>query len=835
MADTSKKKGFPWKKLLVLTTAAIVVAFGLLYFFPRTNRSFKGTAGNSIDLKDVSQTDISTQNIRNVVLISIDTLRADHLSCYGYSKKTSPYIDAIAEEGILFNHAIAPVPLTLPSHSSMLTGTTPPHHKVRDNNNYKLAGSNITLAEILKENGFATGAFIGAFVLSSQFGIAQGFDTYNEDLNIEENSPLLYNTRDAEQITPLANKWLDEYKDQKFFLFLHYFDVHAPYKRHGLLTLPLTKSHYDSEIVYTDNYIGKVIDKLKELNLYDSTLLIITADHGEGLRDKLEKTHSFFIYHNTVHVPLIFKVPGGPKAIVINDVVGLVDIVPTVCGFLGIDMTWPVQGKDLSVYFSKGATSEKDTERFLYCESLIPTKFDFGPWLGMVSNRYKYIHSPNPELYDLIEDPYETKNLTDKLPEETRIMQKQIDLVLQSSNAAAVASGRTVMDDETRKRLESLGYIASRAVDETATTKTSRINVGPEELIKFYTSYEKMTALMVTKKYDKSKKLCYEMLKKWPYIKQIHYYLGKIAAFEKDDQATIEHFSRYLEEEKATSGEADEFQARPDYAYIHGNLGVALGNMGKTEQAIEHYKKALAYNPNKAKGNYNLAGAYRKQGKIEEAIKYYNKALTLDHDMPEAHTMMGLILFEQGRFAKAVKYLNKALAISPDSERAKDILTQTLAQKKKVEGTIVFWLESLRNKPNQPELHHKMAVYFHRQDNFEKAIYHWEKGLEFKPDWPDVLSRLAKVKASHPDTRFYDPAEAVKRAKRACELTEYKNALMLDALSISYAATGKFDEAVRTAEKALELAHQAKWHKSAAKIMEHLQLFRAGQPYQYND
>ncbi len=250
------------------------------------------------------------KEIRNVVLISIDTCRADYLSCYGYSRKTTPNIDAVAAEAVLFNHAVAPVPLTLPSHGSMLTGTIPPYHGVHHNIDYRLDESNVTLAEILKQNGFTTGAVISSFVLNAQFGFAQGFDTYNDHF-VQPMSSFYGNERRADEASRVAEQWLAEHQDEPFFLFLHYYDPHDAYRPPEPFAATFKDNLYAGEIAYVDHCINQVIEKLKKLGLYDSTLIIITSDHGEGLDEHFEKTHGYFNYHSTMRVPLIIKVPGG--------------------------------------------------------------------------------------------------------------------------------------------------------------------------------------------------------------------------------------------------------------------------------------------------------------------------------------------------------------------------------------------------------------------------------------------------------------------------------------------------------------------------------------------
>lgn len=211
----------------VLLGIVLFLAGRILWNWPRMGWSLEeDISGKDSLVKTVEDKNSFAKNIEHVVLVSIDTCRADHLGCYGYSRNTCPNIDALAEEGVLFNHAVAPVPVTLPSHSTMLTGTGPLYHKVRDNSSYRLAESNITLAEILKENGFSTGAVIGAFVLDSQFGLSQGFDTYDDNFPKARKEQFFFNERDAKKVTNAAKDWLEFHHEQKSFLFVHYFDVH---------------------------------------------------------------------------------------------------------------------------------------------------------------------------------------------------------------------------------------------------------------------------------------------------------------------------------------------------------------------------------------------------------------------------------------------------------------------------------------------------------------------------------------------------------------------------------------------------------------------------------
>lgn len=829
MSETLKKKHrFTWKKYVLLGLVLAVAARTIL-FLPRRGWSLKGEHLRSLRPAGLLQAGPFSKEIRNVVLISIDTLRADHLGCYGYSRRTSPNIDAFAAEGILFNHAVTPVPITLPAHSSMLTGTTPPYHKVRDNNNYRLSGSNVTLAEILGENGFVTGAIIGAFVLDSQFGLAQGFDNYDDSIKLKAKKAFwLSNERKAEEVTRLAKRWLEGHREERFFLFLHYFDPHDPYNLHkgfvfsSFPFLALRKDHYDSEIAYTDDCIGQVIEKMKELNLYDSTLVIITGDHGESLGQHSEKTHGYFTYNSSIHVPLIMRVPGGPGGVIIDNVAGLIDIVPTVCSAVGIDVPSHIEGADLSVFFSdRGGPVE---ERYLFSESLMPTKFGLGPLFSLSGDRWKYIHSTESELYDLREDPYEGANLFNKHTQQVSAMQERLKFMLEDERLDDIAGSQVAMDEETRKRLESLGYVAGRTVDEGVESGKKRLD--PKKLVEVYNSFERIFPLIDKRKFSKAKRICHNLLKKWPDMEQVYFFLGHIALSENDTEGMVRYFSRFLA--YAESGPEDSgsrVKMAHDCASAHTNLGAVLAREGKLQEAVAHYKKALSYNPYLLKTSHNLAGAYLMQGRVGEAVTYYSKTLDLEPNMPEANYMMGNILLKQGKPVDAITYYEKAIKSRPDWPEAQKRLKAARS------NAISYWSESLRMNPNQPELHRNLGAVFYREGNLEKAFFHWETALQLKPDWPDVLNNVAWLKAAYENEQFYDADGAVQLGRRACELTGFKDPVSLDTLAVAYAASGNFPDAVQTAEEALKLAVSGGQAELASQIQSRLELYKGGQSY----
>lgn len=610
----------------MLTALVVAAVVRMIWVLPRTRWS---TEVVHQARTDVPATPVSEP--RCVVLISIDTCRADHLGCYGYSRKTSPNIDALAAEGILFNHAVSPVPLTLPSHCSMLTGTTPLYHRVHDNYNYRLSDSNVTLAEVLRDKGFKTGAVVSSFVLDSQFGLNQGFDYYDDfGTRKKINNLRLSNERGAEQVTQLANKWLESQKGNKFFLFLHYFDPHAPYESHkdfpfsSFYIVSLPRDRYDSEIAYADYCVGQVVRKLKELGLYDSTLLIITSDHGEGLGEHSESTHSYFIYHTTQHVPLIMRIPGGPKGVKIQETVGLIDIVPTVCAAMDITEVPYVEGQDLNALIFNNGNSYQS--RPVFSETLYPTKFEFSAFLGLTSGPWKYIHSPNPELYNLINDPSETKNILGQETQKLRELQNKLKMNLQNSkgNPADTQDSKTYVSEETMNRLQSLGYLAGQTVDDQI--QFEQAGPDPKDYIELSNFMASFPIMLSAGKIDKAKKLCHNLLRKWPHISQLYYSLGQAAGCENDHDSVITYFSMYLEKvNEKTKAQNLKIEPRYEYADAHIKLAKAFELKGRSQQAIEHYIKSQKI--------YSSLGMQKKADEIEEHLRWYKVTLIRDGDL----------------------------------------------------------------------------------------------------------------------------------------------------------------------------------------------------------
>ncbi|MDP6380335.1 MAG: sulfatase-like hydrolase/transferase [Phycisphaerae bacterium] len=663
----------------------------------------------------------SPGNITHVILISIDTCRADYLSCYGYERETTPNIDALAREGVLFEKVVSPLPQTFPTHASMFTGTIPPFHQIHNNDARQLDASYVTLAEVLKEAGFSTGAIVSTIVLESQLGLDQGFDYYSDDYEVEEKDGLRVGRR-AEEASSLAIRWLEEHKsDDKAFLFLHYYDPHYPYVPPEPFASTFAHNVYAGEIAYTDNSIGRVIEKLKGLDLYDSSLIIITSDHGEMLGEHGEYTHAYFIYESAIKVPLIVKLPGGPRGKRIDDVVGIIDILPTICAFLEISSPEDVQGQDLSVYFT--GSDRSGEERYFYCESLMPTQYGANSLLGVVTGQWKYIQTTRPELYDLDKDPHEMDNLVDKLPRRARLLQERLKLILDEQSYKGQSKGALIPDPERRKQLESLGYVGGFGAEKIPQFDQSRGD--PKDLFDAHRQAQGLDTLVRAKKYENAKSLCENAVAKYPESPFFRHELGRLASL-----------------------------------------------MGNHDEAIRHFTKSLS-----------LAG-----DRLGPRAVY------------RAHRALGFAYFRANKFKEAITHLK----------------------------------EALRTAPDDPAVLNRLASIFARQGRLELAVQHWEKSLVLKPNQPeaeDVLNTVAWLKAVSPKEKFHDPRDAIRLARRACELTDNKRLDILDTLAVAYAAAGRFGEAVSTAEAALVLARDAGDDKFVDEIQGHLNLFKRGQPY----
>ena len=394
----------------------------------------------------------------NVVFISIDTLRADHLGCYGYKAIRTPNLDSLAADGVRFERAYSAVPVTLPSHTVMFTGTYPTLNGMHDFSGNKLGANQTTLAAVLKDAGYATGAVLGSAVLDSRFGLNRGFDFYYDhfDFSRLQESNLDEMERPGNVVADTALDWLAKNSDKKFFLWMHLYDPHYPYRPPEPFATEYRDRPYDGEIAFADTQVGRLIGFLKQKGLYRNTIIVVTGDHGESLGEHGEKTHGFFIYNATLHVPVIIRVPGEP-AKTIGNVVNLVDLMPTILDAVKQKIPAQVQGKSLLPLINGKPIDPQN----LYAETFLPRlHFNWSELRSVENQKYHFIDAPKPELYDLSKDPAELENLFDQKKAVSEEMRALLARMIKENSGDQELAEKSGLDPALADRLRSLGYMA---------------------------------------------------------------------------------------------------------------------------------------------------------------------------------------------------------------------------------------------------------------------------------------------------------------------------------------------------------------------------------------
>lgn len=399
----------------------------------------------------------------NILLVTLDTTRADRIGCYGYGPASTPVLDRLAAGGVRFAEAVTVAPETLPAHATLLTGLFPPRHGVRINAESRLGSQHVSLAEVARARGYQTAAFVSAFVLDARFGLDQGFDHYDDRVDAATGTAFAsgVNERRAGATTDAALAWLrSRDRSRPFLAWVHYFDAHAPYEAPQPFASRFAgAAAYDAEIAYVDAQLGRLLEGLDAAGLRDKTLAIVVGDHGESLGDHGERTHSVFLYRSTVRVPLVVWSPRlFPRPEVVDGtVVSLADLAPTVLDLLGVEDPPPRDGVSL-------LATKADPGRDVYVESLVPyLDFGWAPLFSLRSVRESYVLAPRPECYDLRSDPEERRNLiqpkggkTGACAEQARLLERMLTRL---PAHGAAAGGAPALGAETRERLQALGYL----------------------------------------------------------------------------------------------------------------------------------------------------------------------------------------------------------------------------------------------------------------------------------------------------------------------------------------------------------------------------------------
>ena len=672
----------------------------------------------------------------NIILFTIDTLRADHLECYGYDKVKTPQINRLANEGILFEHNIVQAPLTLPSHSSILTGTYPLHHGIRDNGGFYLDESQLTLAESLKDKGYSTGAFVAAFVLDSRWGLDQGFDYYYDNFDLTKYKTISLDSvqRRGDEVLAEAYKWLESQSQQKFFAWIHLYDPHTPYdppepykteykgRPYGL---------YDGEIAYVDQLIGEFRGFMEEKNLWDKTLIIFTADHGESLGEHKESAHGFFIYDSDIRVPLILRFPEGKYGgHLVSNQVKSIDIMPTVLHLLDEKMPESVQGTSLLPVI---LDSEAQAELSAYSETYWP-RYHYG-WSELKSlrkGRYKFIDAPHPELYDTLEDPGEVNNLVNKKASLGHELKRELLALIEASAAQGIEEvGPKKIDDDSLVKLQALGYIGS--FHSKAKEKEGQL-ADPKDKIELYNEIKLSQFLVTEEKMDEAERKIKDVLEKDPSVLEARYILGNIFSKQDKFDEAIEEYRKALEVD-------------PDYYEAIFGMALTYKKAGMTEEAIVGFKRMVEIDSRDSKSFLHLGDIYLERGQLEEAMKYLKSGIAVNPEAPVFHNNLGAVYLKMNMFAEAEQEIEKALSIERSIPLLNAHFNKALLHEARGEMDLAV-LEYKREQEASPfnyKPDYNLGLLYVKANDLEKAIKEFQSCLEKNDKFANAYIFLAKA------------------------------------------------------------------------------------------
>lgn len=666
----------------------------------------------------------------NVIVVTLDTTRADRLGAYGFDGVRTPVIDSLAREGILFQRAYAVTPLTLPSHTSLFSGTYPPHHGVRDNGGFIVPDEITTLAEIYKSSGYETAGFVAAYVLDARWGLDQGFDTYVDDFDVKGQRFIAMGgvQRPANEVIDKALEWMGQERSAPFFLWVHLYDPHAPYEAPEPYKSRYPGAPYLAEIAFTDNQVGRLIEALEMTGKKDSTFIVVAADHGESLGEHGEIQHGFFIYESATHVPLIISTPFEEIAgVQTNEVVSLIDVMPTILDMTGFEIPEAVQGQSLTSLFLEGAASEP---RFVYSETFY-ARYHYG-WSELTAiqdERYKLIMSPDPELYDLAEDPGETINLAVTEKDLYERLETTADQFIDEISEGGTSGEFMAVDEETLAKLASLGYIGSFVPTEEGSADEL---ASPREKIGIYNKSIQARQRMHTEKYEEAEELLQEIIDEDPRVLDAYQSMAQLYDLQERFDEAVEVYKQAI-------------PLKPEDPYAYINLAETQIKLGRVEEAEKTALDALDFVEPNAYIYYLLGNVNRMQGRLPESLTYYEKCLEVNPDSAVAYSGLAGAYFELDDLQAAEQNARKALSLD-DSVPSMHF---TLASIHEAEGDLqqaaAEYLKEIEVTPEDIGSHFNLAMIYRVVGRVAEEERQLQRVLEINPEYPRGLLFMARI------------------------------------------------------------------------------------------
>ncbi|MDA8018989.1 MAG: sulfatase-like hydrolase/transferase [Thermoanaerobaculia bacterium] len=643
----------------------------------------------------------------NLVVVTFDTTRADRFGCYGRENAGTPNVDALAAQGFLFEHAVSAAPITMPAHATIFTGRYPVAHGVRDNGLFRLPDGETTLAERLRDRGYATSAAVGSFPLTREFGIDQGFDVFDDHITInvedmwgrrtEPKRGVYFDERTSAQVNDAILPWLRDNADRPFFAWLHYWDPHQPLIPPPPFNQLYLHDLYQGEIAFADHNLGAVLRVLEEEGVYDRTLVVVVADHGEGLGEHQEESHSMLAYDTTLRVPMILRVPGLEGGHRLSNRVGTVDLLPTLMDLLDLEFDPEVQGRSLAGWIR--SPSETLAARMPhYAETLSPRlSHGWGELRALYEGSWKYIHGPRPELYDLASDPDELTNVIDEHSDEVVLLRRRLEAFLATRSSDTSSHAVQETDPETYQRLAALGYISSSGTSP-HTIEESLVDGGiaPQDRVRDI-------SLMSQAKQQ----------------------------LDRGEFVHARELSRRL------------IDLDPGNAFYRGLLATALLGLGQIDEAARVVEDAASLASQNHTAFLGVATSLFNFGEDQRAIDLARR-INSEYDSAYGRYLLGEMLAALGQSEEALAELDAALQIDPRFRRALLGRGIHLAQAGRYDEAETTFQELLSNHPLSERGHFNYAVMLLETRRWDLALEHLDRAIDLEPAyWSAHLARLA--------------------------------------------------------------------------------------------
>jgi arylsulfatase A-like enzyme/Tfp pilus assembly protein PilF len=675
--------------------------------------------------------------LASVILISVDTLRADHLGCYGYRALPTPHIDAVAEGATQFLNVNSQAPLTLPSHASLFTSTYPFADGVEDNGDVLARGA-VTLASLLRSRGYRTAAFIGGFPLDHRFGLDQGFDYYDSpfDLSGRQDIDQLELKRPAGEVSQAARQWLEHNSDHPFFLFLHLYDLHKPYGLTPEIRARFRDHEYDGVLSYVDATLGEFWKFLAAKGLVDSSLVIFLSDHGESLGDHGERTHGYFIYESTVRVPLIIHWPrsAGHLPSRIENPTALIDVAPTILQFLGVPVPEQFQGRSLLEMLDGKAPP---SPREVYSESLYAhDHYGCAALRSLRAGEYKYIDAPQPELYDLASDPGERSNVYSRTNSIALAYHERLQR-LRSRFASASRAQPSAVSPDVARALRSLGYVAG------TTGHAAGVDAGPDPKARLgdYLKTEEAVTLSFAGKLAQSTGLLKEVLARDPDLIDTRNLLAMFEQKLNRTQEAAEDFRKVLERDPAN-------------LLAHYNLGLQYFQLHQLDDALRELEATLTIGLPRGESveqltqpsEEMLGKIWLEKGDSARAREQYDHLLTIFPRDFAAHYNLGWIASQERNWAEATRQLRAALEIEPNNASAHNALGTVYLQAGSFTEARAEFDDAIKLDSNLPQVHYDLGLVLSKMNKRNEAVREFKKALEIDPKFLPAQKALDELR-----------------------------------------------------------------------------------------